>query len=303
MPLPNPDRYLVSANGKLGDPPQSAISEVGRILDLAAASPHAKRLVIHFRGGLVDREYALSNIVMPLTDTYSAAGAFPLFFVWESGFKETILNNKSDLLRDPAFRELVKKVSESVLKKVSIRGAFGFRGGDGTTIEDIDKFRDQYDEWFADRRSEPPSDQTDVDMSNDAVTRASEKDEVALAQEIRRGFDADQKFQSAITEVFNASIPPSDVATPGSGSRARASQLLLSTFALDQMFLPDFPCDRDEKIKTRGGLDWIRVARYVTKIVFAVVKRFKPDRDHGVDLFRSDYLGLTTDESIVPINP
>lgn len=35
-----------------------------------------------------------------------------LFFVWESGFKEAILNSKDDLLSDPAFRGLVKKVSE-----------------------------------------------------------------------------------------------------------------------------------------------------------------------------------------------
>src|SRR5437868_2854307 len=134
---PSPDHYLVSANGRLGEPPQSAVAEVERIFEVATGQAPEKGLVIHFHGGLVDRKYALEEIAVPLTKTYGDAGAFPLFFVWESGFKEAILNNKRDLLQDPAFRELVKKVSEWTLKKVSLTGAIGFRGGDGMVIEDI----------------------------------------------------------------------------------------------------------------------------------------------------------------------
>src|SRR4051812_28820550 len=103
--VPNKDNYLVSANGQLGNPPQSAATEVARILDLAMQQAPENGLVLHMHGGLVNREYALNNITAPLTVRYAQASAYPLFFVWESGFKEAVLNNKSDLLKDPAFRE------------------------------------------------------------------------------------------------------------------------------------------------------------------------------------------------------
>ena len=64
---PNKDNYLVSANGRLGNPPQSAVTEVARILDHAMQQGPANGLVIHMHGGLVSREYALNDIAGRLT--------------------------------------------------------------------------------------------------------------------------------------------------------------------------------------------------------------------------------------------
>ena len=283
---PNMDNYLVSANGRLGNPPQSAVGEVARILTLAAQKAPENGLVLHFHGGLVDREYALNNIAAPLTAVYGSANAYPLFFIWESGFKEAIWNNKGDLVKDPAFRELVKKVSEWVLKKVSVTGAFGFKGANGQQLSDTDKFREEFDRWFANQRSEPPSETTDVVVTPATATKAKSRvdDLDELAGQIKDGFDDDKGFTDAMAQAYNASIPADQVATKGAGAgKKRADVLMLSSDALDEMFPPQPGTDvSGGQVKTRGLFNWMGVAKFVAKIVLAVVKRFMANRDHGV---------------------
>lgn len=285
--LPNPDHYLVSGNGRLGAPPRSAVSQVGAILDKAISEMPPNGLVIHFHGGLVSRDYALKNITAPLTAKYQEANAYPLFFVWESGFKETIVNNKDDLLKDPAFRELVKKVSEWVLKKVSFSGIVSFKGTGGQSIEDLDAFRREYDEWFKDNRELPPVENTDitVDLASAVQAKASVTDLADLASQIETALDDDPGFKRAMAKAYNAANPPGeDVSTKGSGvTTERADTLKLSAKALDEMFPPeDAAADPQEKVKTRGIFTWTKVALFVAKIVIAVVKRFRGSHDHGV---------------------
>ncbi len=286
---PNPDHCLISANGKLGASPLSAVTEVERVMNLAAAAAPANGLVIHFHGGLVSKHYALPNIAGPLTEVYKAAGAYPLFFIWESGFGEAIWNNKGDLVNDPAFRELVKKVSEWALKKISITGAFGFRGSGGQQIEDIEAFRKEYDKWFDQPPAGPtvpPTETTGIDTSPGATTkaRAATPDEDELSEQINSGLDDDPDFKKAMGEAFNAAMPAEKVATKGVGAGSgRSQKLLLSSDALDEMFPPeDGALEAHGKVKSRGGFSWINVAKFVAKIVIAVIKRFKNDRDHGL---------------------
>lgn len=291
MPAPtaDPDHYLISANGKLGASPLSAVTEVERVMNLAAMAAPANGLVIHFHGGLVSKDYALPNIAGSLTEVYKAASAYPLFFIWESGFGEAIWNNKGDLVNDPAFRELVKKVSEWALKKISITGAFGFKGAGGQQIEDIDAFRKEFDEWFDQPPTGPtvpPTETSGIATSPGAAAkaRAATPDEDELAGQINSGFDDDPAFKKAMGEAFNAAMPTEKVATRGVGTGlARSQKLLLSSDALDEMFPPEAEAlGADGKVKSRGVFQWINVAKFVAKIVIAVIKRFKSDRDHGL---------------------
>ncbi|NID14495.1 alpha/beta hydrolase [Luteibacter yeojuensis] len=294
------DHYLVSANGRLGNPPQSAVSEVVRILDLAIGQAPEKGLVIHFHGGLVAREYALNDIAARLAPRYARAGAYPLFFVWESGLKEAILNNRQDLLKDPAFRELVKKVSEWVLKKVSFSGGISFKGTGGRSIDDEDTFRAEYDQWFDGQRDAPPVEDADIAGAPGATARAAagEPNIDLLASDIEQQLDNDPAFKQAMAEAFNAANPPQvDVSTKGAGTTKRAAVLHLSQDALDEMFPPDVPA-AEGQVKTRGFFTWAKVAYFVAKIVIAVVKRFRAGRDHGVyctiveEVMRSAFGGL-----------
>lgn len=284
LPLQDKDHYLVSANGRLGNPPQSAVSEVTRILELAIQQVPKNGLVLHFHGGLVPRDHALNDIAARLAPRYAKAGAYPLFFVWESGLKEAILNNREDLLRDPAFRELVKKVSEWVLKKVSFNGGVSFRGEGGQSVDDVEAFREEYDQWFDSQRDLPPVEEADIAGNSGATARAAagEPNIDVLASDIERQLDDDPAFKRAMAEAFNAANPPQvDVSTKGSGTAKRAEVLYLSQHALDEMFPPEVPAAQGQ-LKTRGFFTWTKVAYFVAKIVIAVVKRFRADRDHGV---------------------
>ncbi len=294
QPIVNPDHYLVSANGLLGQPPRSPIDAVEKILSKAAAANPKNGLVIHFHGGLNARQYALEKIVAPLTKTYSDAGGYPLFFVWESGFIEAILNNKDDLLRDPAFRELVKKVSEWVLSKTAIGGTFCFKGADGIPVEDIDRFREEYDQWFTgdEKRTSPPGENSNDLVAQEAKTKAGGLNEDQLAQEIEQSLDGDPAFKRALAEAYNASVPPADIVTKGVGTRKPADVLLLSEAALNEMF------PADNGLKTRGVFTWLGVVKFVAKLVIAVAGRYRDGTDHGLhctvveEVLRSAYGGL-----------
>lgn len=107
----------------------SSRSELRRILLQAAESAPAGGLVLHFHGGLV-REKKGREIAEKLTPVYQdQGGAYPLFFVWESGVWETIWNNFGEIRQEKLFQELVKKVGEWLLKKLpagfSVKGAGG----------------------------------------------------------------------------------------------------------------------------------------------------------------------------------
>lgn len=303
MIAPNPDYYLVSASGRFGESPLSSSSEVNRILDKALLQNLPNGFVLHFHGGLVSRSYALENIVGPLTKTYLDAKAYPLFFVWESGFVEALVNNKGELAQDPAFRELVKKVSEWVLKKVSLNDAISFKGAAGQDIDDVYKFRREYDEWFDGKDPAPPVPEGYIPSGPNALTTKGATITVdKLAQEIELYINDDPSFKRAMSEAYNASIPDAQVATKGAGSKKKSANLLLSSEALDEMFGAGegnaAPGLAQSKVQTRGLFAWAAVARFVAKIVIAVVRRFHAGSDHGMyctiveEVLRSAYGNL-----------
>lgn len=306
---PSPDYFLDSASGAfVPGKTKSSFADVARILDKAAKQNPENGLVIHFHGGLVSRDYALGNIVAPLTTKYlENANAYPIFFVWESGLKETLVNNKTELLKDPTFRELIKKVTEFTIKKTSFEKKLTFRGPDGTQIEDIRKFRQQYDDWFNGTVSQPPV--PDAGMPSAVVAApfvanrsAALPTEDALANEVLNSFAQDRPFKDAFGEAYNALLPPpqdtAEAATraAATGTTKSAGKVLLSESAIRELF--PLPANAATDTKARGPFVWFKVAKYVAKIILAVLKRFRDDRDHGVyctvveEVLRSGYIDL-----------
>ena len=298
---PNADHFLVSANGKLGESPRSAITEVARILEHAQGQQPENGLVIHFHGGLNSRPYALGNIVAPLTPTYRAAHAYPLFFVWESGVVESLVNNKDELGRDPAFRELVKKVTEWLLKKVSLNSDITFKGSEGQDIDDIYRLRQEFDQWFDGKTPAPPVPDAQVPSGPTVLnTKASAVNVDSLANDIVDEIDDDPAFKRAMQQAYNATLSENQARTRAQGTREKASILLLSEEAQDDLF--SAPADgagiAGAPVKERGVFTWMAIARFTAKIVMAVIKRFRAGTDHGVyctvveEVLRSAYGNL-----------
>ncbi len=277
------DHVLHSRDGKF-EHDTSQVSDVVRILTNAQASAPSSGLVIHFHGGLVS-EKAGRGIADSLAPKYAKAGAYPLFFVWESGLIESLKNNLADILQDPAFRELVKKVSEWALKKLG--GQVGLKGGPGQAINE-DQLRKEFDAWFSGASKQPPVTNEGKVAPTPMMKGAAGLNEDDLADEIEAGLDGDPDFQDAIQKLHNA-VTVGATATKGAGTQAVAKVVLVDDRALNDMF-------PGTTATTKGGLAWISVAKFVAKVVIKVVGRYARGRAHGMyctiveEVLRAAYL-------------
>jgi hypothetical protein len=79
---------------------------------LSTGSP-VDTLVVHFHGGLVSENEGLlrSEALKP---KYELAGAYPVFFVWESSLHETIAQNEAAVSKLPLFQHLVLLVGSFI---------------------------------------------------------------------------------------------------------------------------------------------------------------------------------------------
>ena len=105
------NHVIQSCGGQLGSKVTS-VEDAQRIAVQAFQTTQPNGVVLHFHGGLVS-EAAARGIADRLAVRYSAAGTYPVFSVWETGFLESIRNNLKDILQDKIFHKLLKKVSES----------------------------------------------------------------------------------------------------------------------------------------------------------------------------------------------
>ncbi len=274
------DHVLDSAGGMFTDRTDSQPTDVPRILDLAMREAPGNGLVLHFHGGLVSKSEALAS-AQRLQGAYEEAGAYPVFFVWESGLLETLLHHQQDLAKDPAWREFVKKVTEWLLIKLGEGAVLRDRrepvpGQPHGQRLDVRKLRAEFDAWFASSRAAPPVADAQLADARMPAAALAEPDVDELAGQILAGLDDDPGFRRAIEEAFNAQLPASALATRGQGTKTRAPVMLLSRAARAQIF------PRGAQARMRGGtLSWRAVATFVAKVVIAVLRRYRTGRDHG----------------------
>jgi hypothetical protein len=261
-----------SRAGRLGAAGLSSLADVERILGEAHKANPARGLAIHFHGGLVSAA-AGRKIAERLTPIYVTAGAYPLFFVWESGLLENIWNNLDDILKDEVFRELVKKAGEWVLKEL---GSGITTRGRGATIN-AHALRADFDKWFDGQAGTPPVSLASPPRDQ-ITTRATEPDEDELATRIEAELDDDERFQEVMAGLYVASGRGTQATTKGGAPAAAEVRALVDKKALDEMFPPQAPGT------TKSILGWYKIAKFVAKVVIAVIKRHWNGRDHGAYL-------------------
>jgi len=119
----NASHYVVHVeDGRIGD---TTREDIRAFFDAFPSDPNRDRLVVHFHGGLVNQRNGRA-IADRMASEYRAAGAVPLFFVWESGPVETVANVVARAAADPSFRALLVPVLKGLLDKV--RGVAAGRG-------------------------------------------------------------------------------------------------------------------------------------------------------------------------------
>lgn len=263
------DHIVHSRAGRLGAEGVSTLADLQRILLAASAADKPAGLAIHFHGGLVKKSSA-REIATRLAPAYSAAGAYPLFYVWESGLIETLRNNLGEIGKDAVFQELVKKAAEWVLKQM---GSEVVTRGSGAAVNS-DELRKEFDEWFAGTAAEPPV-TLGAPRSASYKTRAAVPDEDDLAASIEAELDNDERFQQVMAGLYVASGRGTQATTRGGAPAAAQVEVLVDKQALDELFPPTGPG------ATRGILAWFKIAKFVARIVVNVVKRHLSGRDHG----------------------
>lgn len=272
--------HLVDGRLGPGSPKASTTRETVRhIVQSALQSEAQAGIVLHFHGGLVSQSSARETAEERLYPLYAKrSSAYPVFFIWESGFLESPLNNLREIFNEDLFREFMKKVAEWALKKLPAAGIQ--RGNAGITVNEA-RLRDQFDQWFNGQRQSLPDQlkafEPTAKPGADVKTRGAELDEEALEKDIEDSIQGDPRFQGALQQALNGLYPAGNArpASRGAGTQV-ATDSLISKEAAERLFEV-----RKNATRGLGPISWFKVAKVLAGIVIRVIRRFRSGRDHG----------------------
>jgi hypothetical protein len=266
--------------GKLDGTTEQDIRSIFGAID----STEAPHVVIHFHGGLIDKKEGLAAAenLIPL---YRDAGAYPIIFVWESGWREVIDRNVKAIFSEPLFQRILAHVTQFAKAKIDQK-----RDKDvprSVTLE-LPKTSDILHEL------ERPSPFLDVDpnllLTDDALTRAESRQFKELLEE-------DDPFQAAAKRVLHQlQVQPesAEISAPGLYD-ARATLMTIDD--------SDGPTNTSaekralQKDVDRGLVSSSIIIIKCGKVLSTSLNRFMKRRHHGFyptiveELLREFYLG------------
>ncbi len=228
-----------------------------------AAAPPPQGWVVHFHGGLVSRASAVTTAEL-LLPKYEAAGAYPFFFVWESGPWETIRNNLRDISQEPFFQQLLIRLKQYLLPKLGVSP--GAEESLASTVEAMGQpeFLAGEDVPF-DELPVPPAGLSTTDISEAELER-----ELANDPALKRAYHELQARVAAaqrgtMTEAVIEGIPE-----PG---------VLPSPASQSDLFGPQA---QGNAANESLGIGWAaRTALVAVRVGRRVISRFIKQRDHG----------------------
>lgn len=269
--MPVNDHIIHVENGKLAaDTPATFVRAMAK---QAAAS---QAVVFHFHGGLVDQASGRDTAAR-LFPVYEDAGAFPVFFVWESGLLETLKNNLGEIAQEQIFRLLWKRVAKIVLAKMAQDA--GLRAAGQLPLVDASD-TERAIEQSLDR---DPAGEDRVDLLAEDEPAVQVTDELTPAEQLQveQELQMDAELQIEVTKISNGLRDQADVDKDAkkvrdrSASSVRASsRTLMDPAALDELI------DRPQP-GARGALSLFKVAKAVVTIAVKVIARMVKHRDHG----------------------
>jgi pimeloyl-ACP methyl ester carboxylesterase len=259
------DEHVVHLEGGrlAADTPAAAVDQlVTRAIDHGGNG-----IVIHFHGGLVSYARGIAT-AETLHREYLAADAYPVFFVWESGVTETIVNNLGSVAKEAFFKLAWKRLTDIVLRK------FGQTdeqraGGALPPVDDeavqaaIDRALDEED----------PADLRATEPAVAPVAELTPAEEFLLEQELF----LDPELRAEIQRISNALLTPEEVeqdVAARSGTVRGSTETLMDPAALSTLV------DRPDPAE-RGVLEVAAMIRKLVSIGAKVIKRFAAGRDHG----------------------
>ena len=281
MPFDPRHNVIHTADGRLSPKAPTSAADVRRIVDEALAAGARSGIVVNFHGGLVSAKSALEAAELRLFPLYADRGkAYPIFFVWESGFFEAPWNNLREIAEEALFQEFMKKVGEWVARKLhgGLTAAMVAKHGDAPA-----QIRADLDAWFKSghrkRKLSPRLREFRAIRRSPFAARlaAAPPDRNTLAKEIEANLARDRRFQMALAAA-EAGLHPgrrSHRMARSGGARVSATSLIDKEGAAKL-----FPAATGRR-KTRLASGWLHVAKVVAAIVLRVLRRVWAGRDHG----------------------
>ncbi|MBT3714644.1 MAG: hypothetical protein HOG15_14955 [Anaerolineae bacterium] len=259
-------------NGKLKG---TSRDDVRRIFELFKEDESTDTLLLHMHGGLVAKTAAEKTAGL-LVDKYLEAGAYPVFFVWESFATETIVNNASEIIQEDLkkifdekfFKRLLLKVAQFMLAKVGVEG--GDRG-ERLELTSEHEIQRQIDALAVGE-----------DILSLGLYEQLSLEELSTQQEaqFRESLEDDMVFTMEAAAIGNSIRPKDEIEEEVEISRGGfvpgSTQTLMSPDLLEEI-REDSP--RKEE---RGTVSVVKLLNYSVQILAKVVKRFLEKRDHGL---------------------
>jgi hypothetical protein len=226
------------------------------------------RLVIHFHGGLVPAEAAMTTIETSLLAAYQAAGAYPVFFVWHSDAVEIISHNLAEIWQEKIYQRLRSRVLQFVEAK--FRQSESERGGllelkDPAEIEDELNQPQVNDEPFAelDQRQ----------LLEDETLRPIEADQ------FKKLLERDPVLKREAEAIANGLRSPEEIEQQQSarGGTVQASRHSLMSPEVLEEIQREAPSPED-----RGLFSTAAIVKGTIAVLARVIQRLAKKRDHGV---------------------
>jgi hypothetical protein len=226
------------------------------------------KVALYFHGGLVSRSAGMDGAAR-LLPGFLAAGNYPLFFVYESGFLEVVSRNLSEIAGEDVFKILLHRLLKYVVAK--LRDPIGAKGI--TTVQPTDI--ELYTELIKRDAGEEPFIAEPIDPRVAAVSESEQR-------ELRDELASDGDLMSTIAAIGETAHDETTTAvnTRGLTTRSRKStRTLMSPEIVDEIRKD---VDAAQAEGSRGVLSTAALLVRAGKILVRAIDRFRTHRDHGI---------------------
>lgn len=247
-----------------------------RVDEMVRALVASGKGVVHFHGGLVS-ERSGRRVAENILPVYTEAGAYPIFFIWRSDVP-SILRNLPEIAKDEIFNRLLRTTTGHLGGRMTDARGAKSAGAGPLSPREVDAQLDRLE------RHEVPFDE---------LVPAGELPELTLDELDEFEFDIanDEPLLAAVSAAVGADsggAKGTKGALAGGGTR---QPTLLHADAVAEL-RGDAGGDG-----AKGIFESAALALKATRVVRAVVQRYRQGRDHGLyatvveELLREFYLG------------
>lgn len=257
---------------------------------IAAVAVKSERMVLHFHGGLVDRESGRRG-ARDLRPIYQDAGAYPIFFVWHSGLLENVKNNLWEIMREDLFDALLHRLLKWAVDKVAgeSTGDFLETGPDAAVANGAEPAIDVPADVEIALRERGPRDAT-PGLSGDSGTEplgevepTLDDDSLSAAEETQLllDFQQDSRIDLAVVNALRAANSGNNFAT---GILESVDQLpAKGASSIDPQILVEVANEQPPAgVETLGIISTLRIAQRALHVYREVLRRYRNGTDSGM---------------------